>query len=207
MVAPEDDFPARPEHRAGRALFPFLQQAQSADALLGDWRRSLAQRGAAAFVFGFAFLWPDLPDTMVIRLFAAYLLVDGVLALTPGGWASSWRLGWPLLIGGCIDIAGACAIYVSLWSGTTLSMLAHLAMLWAIASGIAFTLAGATLRRSDTDHLFLAGGIASLVFGRAMLSHFATDAIVLSAWMGLFALTMAALFLKLAVKHYRVVLL
>ena len=187
-----------------RALLGSSEPALSADALLRDWRSSLAFRALAAMVFGFAFLWPALPEAMVVRLFAGYALVDGILTLTTGGWAPSYRLGWPLLIGGCIDIVGAGAVYLLLPSGMPLPLLANIAMIWAIASGVALTLASATLRHSDTDHLFLAGGIASLVFGRALLSQLATDPIVLSTWMGLYALTMAVLFLKLTLKHYRV---
>jgi uncharacterized membrane protein HdeD (DUF308 family) len=207
MVAPEDDFPARPEHRDGRALLTFAQAAQDAAELLRDRRLSLALRSAASVLFGMAFLWPDLPTSMIPRLFAAYVLVDGILALLPGGWGLPYRLGWPLLIGGCIDLAGAGAVYVWLWSGMNLAVFADIAMLWAMASGVALTLAGATLREWDTDHLLLVGGIASLVFARALLSQLATDPVVLSAWMGLFALTMAVLFLKLTLKHCRLMLL
>jgi uncharacterized membrane protein HdeD (DUF308 family) len=207
MVAPQQDFPIWPGRRNLRALFAPAEPPQGAGALLHERRSLLAFRAAAALLFGLAFMWPDLPETMVVRLFAGYALVDGIIALAPGGWGPLHRLGWPLLIGGCIDIAGTGAVYLSLPSGMTMLLLGNIAMVWAIASGVALTVACATLRESDTDHLLLAGGIASLVLGRALLSQLAIDPVVLSTWLGLYALTMAVLFLKLTLKHYRLMLL
>ena len=207
MVAPQQDFPIWPGRRGVRALLGLAEPAQGARTLLYDRRAALAFRAAAALVFGLAFLWPDLHETMVPRLFAGYVLADGILALLPGGWGTLQRLGWPLLIGGCIDIAAAFAVYLALPSGMTMLLLGSIAMVWVIASGTAFTVACATLRQSDTEHLFLAAGIASLLLGRALLSQLATDSVVLSTWLGLYALTMAVLFLKLALKHYRLMLL
>lgn len=205
MVAPEGDFPVRPEHPSGRAFFASSQPALTAATLLGEWRSSLALRSVAAMVFGFAFLWPAISDATLIRLFAAYAFVDGILALAPGGWGLSYRLGWPLLIGGCIDLVGAGAAY--LWPGMTLPALLDITAVWAIASAFAFTLAYAALRDADDDQRLLLGGIAALLFGRALLSQIPIDVIVLSAWMGLYALTMSVLFLKLTLKHYRLPLL
>jgi uncharacterized membrane protein HdeD (DUF308 family) len=170
MVAPQQDFPIWPGRRNLRGLLAPAEPPRSAGALLHARRSLLAFRAAAALVFGLAFLWPDLPETMVARLFAGYALVDGMLALAPGGWGLPYRLGWPLLIGGCIDIACGGAVYLSLPSGMTMLLLGNIAMVWVIASGVAFTVACATLRESDTEHLFLAGGIASPVLGRALLS-------------------------------------
>ena len=205
MVAPGDDFPARQEHRPGRAAAVSSHPAQAAGALLEDRRASLALRSFAAGVFGIAFLWPSISDIAVIRLFAAYAFVDGVLALASGGWGASYRLGWPLLIGGCVGLVGAGAVYLS--PAISLPMLIDVATLWAIGIGLAFTAAAATLRESDGDQLFLLSAIASLVFGRALLSQIPIDTIVLSAWLGLYTLTMAVLLLKLTLKHYRLMLL
>ena len=206
MVAPEKDFESRSAHRNDRAFVVFAEPARAAEAVLYESRSWLALRGLAAFACAMGFLWPGIPESMVVRLFAAYALVDGMLALRSGAWGRHHRLAWPLLIGGCIDIAGACAVYLWLWSGTGL-LFADIAAVWAICGAAAYTLACATLRASDTDQLFLLCGIASLVFGRALLSHLASDPVVLSAWMGLYAMTMAVLFLKLTLKQYRVALL
>jgi uncharacterized membrane protein HdeD (DUF308 family) len=200
MVAPEDDFPARPTHRLDRVLAFFYRPVQPAVELLQDRRLSLALRAAAAFLFGTAFMWPNLSDMGTIRLFAAYTFVDGILALAPGGWGTAFRLGWPLLVGGVIDIAGSGLAYV--WPQMSLPALANVAAGWSIASSFVFVAAYTTLRRSDTGQLFLLCAIASMILGRGLLSQIPLDTIILSTWLGLYAMTMWVLLLKLTLKHY-----
>jgi uncharacterized membrane protein HdeD (DUF308 family) len=205
MVAPEDDYPARPGRRGGWLLALFSHPAQSAAELIQDVRASIALRMAAAFCFAVAFLWPDIGSGTLVRLFAAYALVDGVLALAPGGWGPPFRLGWPLLIGGVIDLAGS-GIAIA-WSEMTLPALADLVAAWAIATSFAFAAGYAALRRFDSDQLLLLCSIASLILGRALLSNLAADPIILSTWVGMYAMTMSILLLKLTLRNYRAMLL
>ncbi|MGE0258540.1 MAG: DUF308 domain-containing protein [Alphaproteobacteria bacterium] len=200
MVAPENGYPARSTHRLDRMLALFSDPVQPAAELLRDCRLSLALRMAAAFLFGTAFLWPGVTDAATIRLFAAYAFVDGILALSPGGWGTVFRLGWPLLIGGVIDLAGSAVAYV--WPDMTLPVLGVVAAGWAIASSFAFLVTHATLHRSDRSQLFLLCAIASMILGRALLSSVPLDAIILSTWFGLYAMTMWVLLLKLTLKQY-----
>jgi uncharacterized membrane protein HdeD (DUF308 family) len=81
--------------------------------------------------------------------------------------------------------------------------LVNLATVWAIALGITFTVASATLRQAGGDYLLLLSGIASAVFGRALLSHMAGDVVVMSTWTGLYALTLGIVLLKLTLQLYR----
>jgi uncharacterized membrane protein HdeD (DUF308 family) len=200
MVAPENDYPARPAHRLDRVLAFFARPMQPAFELLQDHRLSLALRAAAAFLFGTAFLWPDLSGAAAIRLFAAYTFVDGILALSPGGWGTAFRLGWPLLIGGVIDLAGSGIAYV--WPEMTMPALGDIAAGWAIASSFAFLAAYTTLHRSDRGQLFLLCAIASMILGRALLSPVPLDAIILSTWLGLYAMTIWVLLLKMTLRQY-----
>jgi uncharacterized membrane protein HdeD (DUF308 family) len=173
----------------------------SADALLDQRRLSLALRSGAGLLFAVAFLWPAITEATLVNLFAAYAFVDGVLVLSPGGWSSRCRPLWPLLVGGCVDIAAAAAAYA--WPAVTLPDLVNLATVWAIALGITFTVASATLRQAGGDYLLLLSGIASALFGRALLSHPAGDVVIMSTWTGLYTLTLGILFLKLTLQLYR----
>ncbi|MGD9616287.1 MAG: DUF308 domain-containing protein [Alphaproteobacteria bacterium] len=202
MVAPEDDYPSRPARRRNRV---FAQPAQPAGELIQDLRASIALRMTAAFFFAVAFLWPDIGDDTVVRLFAAYALVDGVLSLASGGWEPTFRLGWPLLIGGVINLVGSGTAFA--WPEMTPPVFADLVAIWAIASSFAFAAAYAALRQADSDQLLLLCAIASLILGRALLSQFAADPIILSTWMGLYTMTMSVLLLKLTLRNYRVILL
>lgn len=201
MVAPEDDYPARPRHRLDRVRILFADPAQPAAELMQDRRLSLALRAAAAFLFGTAFLWPDISNAATIRLFAAYTFVDGIFALSPGGWGTAFRLGWPLLLGGVVDLAGSGIAYV--WPDMTLPSLCDIAAGWAVASAFAFAAAYTTLRRSDRGQLFLLCAIASMILGRVLLAPIPLDSIILSTWLGLYAMTLWVLLLKLTLRQYK----
>jgi hypothetical protein len=49
----------------------------------------------------------------------------------------------------------------------------------------------------------LLSGIAIGLFGRALMSHAAGDVVVLSTWLGLYALTSGILLFKLTLQRYR----
>jgi uncharacterized membrane protein HdeD (DUF308 family) len=204
MVAPGDDYPAQPARRVDRVLALFSQPAQPAAELIQDVRASIALRMAAAFFFSVAFLWPDIGGNTLVWLFAAYALVDGVLALAPGGWGPPFRLGWPLLIGGVISLIASGIAFVG--SGMSVPILADLVAAWAIATSFAFAASYVALRRFDSDQLFLLCAIASLILGRALLSEFAANPIILSTWVGMYAITMSILLLKVTLRNYRMML-
>jgi uncharacterized membrane protein HdeD (DUF308 family) len=176
--------------------------SSSAFLVFAERRLSLSLRSGAAMLSAIAFFWPTVTAADLIPLFAAYLFIDGALALAPGGLRLSQRRAWPLLTGGGINMATAGFVYF--WPGMTLPLLIHAAALWAIASGATMALSSATLRDADGDYLFLLAGIAALLLGRALLSHPALDVVVLSTWIGLYALTSGILLLKLILpQHYR----
>lgn len=169
--------------------------------LVAQRRLAFLLRSPAHFLFAVAFLWPALSFAMLTWLFAAYLFVDAALALAPGGLGIGTRPLWPLFAGGLASLGTAIAAYG--WPDPSFSTLVMLAAIWAMAVGAAYGAACFTLREADPDHLLLLSSIASLLFGRALLSHRATDLVVLSTWMGLYALTMGVVTLNFAVKQYR----
>jgi uncharacterized membrane protein HdeD (DUF308 family) len=66
----------------------------------------MAVRGAAALLFGIlALIWPYITPTVLVLLFGAYALVDGVLALVTA-FSRAGRRPPPCLIGeGILGIA------------------------------------------------------------------------------------------------------
>jgi uncharacterized membrane protein HdeD (DUF308 family) len=121
--------------------------------------------------------------------------------LSTGGWGLAQRLVWPLLIAGCADIVAAAAAYV--WPGLTFNGFDNLLAAWAVAMAVGFAVSCATLREADPDYLFLLSGIAAGLFGRALLSHTAGDVVVLSTWLGFYALASGILLFKLALQRFR----
>jgi uncharacterized membrane protein HdeD (DUF308 family) len=150
-----------------------------------DWWL-LALRGAAAVLFGIAaFTWPGLTLQLLILLFAAYALVDGIVALVTavrrairGG---SW--GWHFLQG----IAGIVAGLVALFAPTIAALsLVLIIAAWAIITGIAEIALTIQLRdRLQSEWLWALAGIASIVFG-VVLALFPTAGAL--AFVGLIAL-------------------
>jgi len=142
-------------------------------------------------------------EAAMTRLFAAYAFLDGVLILSSGGWSLRSRCVWPLLLGGCADIAVAAAAYG--WPGITLPGLLDLMAVWAIVFGTSFAVGSVVLRRVNGSYLLLLCGIASGLFGRALLSYMAGDVVVIATWVGLYALTLGILLFKLSLRLYRFV--
>ena len=177
-----------------------LPAESSAFVLFAERRLSLALRSAAAVVFAIAFFWPTVTGVALVRMFAAYVFVDGALALAPGGWRLAQCRAWPLLIGGGIDMAVAGFVYF--WPGMAMPLLMETIAVWAIALGATMALACATLREADSNHQLLLAGIVALLLGRALLPQPAIGAVVLSAWVGIYALSNGIVLLKLVLPQY-----
>jgi uncharacterized membrane protein HdeD (DUF308 family) len=161
----------------------------------------LGLRSAAGLLFACAFFWPTLSFSGLVAVFAAYAFVDGILILSAGGWAMEQRPVWPLLFAGCAEIAAAAASYI--WPELTFSDFGGLLAIWAITLTAGYAIACASLRDADPEYLLLLSGIAAGLFGRALLSHAAGDVVVLSTWLGLYALTSGILLFKLALQRFR----
>jgi uncharacterized membrane protein HdeD (DUF308 family) len=174
--------------------------AEVSNPLLQECRSSLALRSGAAILFGIACLWPTIADAMLIKLFAVYAFVDGILTLSSGGWVSR-RSAWPLLLGGCVGVVTGATAYAS--PAMTLVGFTNLLTAWALALGMTFTVAAAALRGADRDYLFLLSGITSGLFARALLTYTAADIVVISTWTGLYGITVGIVFLKLTLQQYQ----
>src|SRR5207248_9658882 len=118
--------------------------AEASNPLLQECRSSLALRSGAAVLFGVACLWPTIADAMLIKLFAVYAFVDGILTLSSGGWVFSRRSAWPLRLGGGFVVVPGATAYASL--AMTLVGSTNLLTAWALALGLTFAVAAPTLR-------------------------------------------------------------
>jgi uncharacterized membrane protein HdeD (DUF308 family) len=190
MAIPEARYSEAPDSLAGNAL-------------LDERRLCFALRSGAGILFAIAFLWPAIGDAALVRLFAAYAFLDGILILSTGGWSPRSRCVWPLLLGGCADVMAATAAYA--WPGMTLLGLVNLIAIWALVLGTSFAVAAVVLRRVEGNYLLLLCGVASGLFGRALLSYTGGDVVVIATWTGLYALTLGILLFKLSLQLYRFV--
>jgi uncharacterized membrane protein HdeD (DUF308 family) len=130
----------------------------------------LALRGLVAILFGLAALvWPGLILAVLIVLFGAYALVDGILAVIAAFRSSGHGMRRPLsLIEGAIGILfGILALF---WPGLTALALLYMIAFWAIFSGVARIVMAIMLRREIENEWSIAlSGVLSVILGIVLL--------------------------------------
>lgn len=126
----------------------------------------LAVRGVLAIIFGLiALLAPRIALLAFIYVFAAYALIDGIMAvyiaLRERGSLGRW--GWVLFEGLLGIIAGIIAF---VYPGLTALVLLYLVAIWAVVTGILEIAAAFALRGFAAREWALAlAGIVSILFG------------------------------------------
>ena len=131
---------------------------------------ALALRGFVAILFGLAALfWPGLILAVLIVLFGAYALVDGVFALIAAFRSSGHGMRRPLLlIEGVLGILfGILALF---WPDLTALTLVFIIAFWAIFTGIARIVMAIVLRRELENEWSIAfSGVLSVSLGIVLL--------------------------------------
>jgi uncharacterized membrane protein HdeD (DUF308 family) len=138
-------------------------------ALSRNWW-AVALRGAFAVLFGIlSFAWPEITVVVLVALFGAWALIDGILLL-----ASAWRRAergqtwWPLLLEGLLGVAAAAVTF--LWPDITALALLFVIGAWAIVTGILEIAAAIAMRRVIDNEVWLGlAGIAGILFGVIVL--------------------------------------
>jgi uncharacterized membrane protein HdeD (DUF308 family) len=154
----------------------------------------LALRGVAGIVLGIAaFTLTGITLVVLITLFAAYLFVDGLLAIVAGARGRSWLVVAEGALGVVAGLVGV--LFIPL----TALALALLIAAWAILTGIAELAAAIRLRRLISNEWLLAGGgILSIVFG-LLIALFPGAGLVAIVWIiGAYALVWGVILLALA---------
>ena len=155
-------------------------------------------RGILGILFGLiCLLTPGLAVEVFVILFAAYMLVDGVFAIVAGIKAARNGERWGLLIlEGIVDLAAG--LVAVLWPAITLVALIWLIAIWAVVTG-ALMLAAAFTLNLDHGRWWLAlGGIASVIFGILLVIEPLIGAVVLTLWIGAYAIVFGIFLLILA---------
>jgi uncharacterized membrane protein HdeD (DUF308 family) len=164
----------------------------------------LAIRGVAAILFGIgAFLWPGLTLTVLVLLFGAYALVDGIFAVIAAIAARGERARWWMLI--LEGLAGiVIGVITFMYPAATFLVLYSFIAAWAIITGILEIVAAIRLRKEIEGEWMLAlGGVASLIFGILLLALPAVGMLTLIWLIGAYALVFGILLLMLAFRLRR----
>ncbi len=158
--------------------------------------RTLAQnwwaivlRGVCALLFGIgAFAWPGITLAVLVLLYGAYALVEGVLAVA---WALMGRAAgpfpWGVLLAGLAGVVVGVVTFLS--PGLTALALLYLIAAWAILRGVFEIIAAFHLRKElDNEWLLALGGLLSVALGVFLMAAPGAGALAVLWWIGAFAI-------------------
>jgi uncharacterized membrane protein HdeD (DUF308 family) len=175
-------------------------QSSAMSAVLARNWWAIAIRGLLGIVFGLIALFlPGVTMLSLVLVFSAYALVDGVFAIIAAVRAASQHERWALLVfEGIVDIITAAIAF--LWPGITVVAFVLLVATWAILSG--GLLLGVAFRL-NIDHgrwwLALGGGV-SILYGVLLVAAPLTGALVLTWWLGAYAIVFGVSLVVVAFK-------
>lgn len=167
---------------------------------------AIALRGVFAIIFGFiALFMPAVAILSLVFVAGAYLLMEGVF-----GIVSAWRAaqhhkrwGWLTFEGILNILAGLFAFF---WPGWTVVAFILLLGVSSIVSGVLMLAAAFQLKGHGRGWLFFSA-VVSIVFGALLLVSPAPGAVVLTYWIGIYAIIFGAGLIGLSFKLRKLVTL
>lgn len=156
---------------------------------LARWWWTFLVRGLLAIAFGvLAFFAPGLGIAVLVGLFAAWALIDGVTSLVTGiGGRRRDKSWWLEILEGVVSIiAGIIALVFPVLAAEVLVIIIAA---WAIVTGIFEIIAAIRLREQIRGEFWLGlAGLASILFGVILLVFPGVGALSLVWLIGSFAL-------------------
>jgi uncharacterized membrane protein HdeD (DUF308 family) len=162
---------------------------------------ALALRGTAAIIFGIiALFWPPAAIAVLVAIFGAYALVDGIFNLIAAVRAGRSGQRW-----GALVFEGIVSLLVGLltlfFPRVTALALVLLVGAWSLVTGIAELVAAIKLRRLiEHEWLLALAGILSIAFGILLFISPLIGAIAIAIWIGAYCLVFGALLVGLALR-------
>jgi uncharacterized membrane protein HdeD (DUF308 family) len=165
--------------------------------IIGEWRR-LAVRGAVALLFGLTtLLWPNVTLRALIALWGAFVLVDGVVALSAAiADPSLLHRRWAAFHGATGIAAG---VVTFVWPAITALALLYVIAAWALLIGFELLATAARLHRELTGEWRVAlAGWLSVVLAVLLAVRPGRGALAVTWAIGWFACFFGVLLLGLA---------
>lgn len=168
-------------------------------ALARNWW-AIMVRGVAAVIFGIiALLLPTQAVIVLALVFGFYLLVDGVFDLVAAIRAAARQERWgPLVAEGVLDIV--VGVLALAWPATLIVASVWVIGAWALVTGILLLLAAFRLSSGHGNWLMGLGGVLSIVWGVLLALWPLAGAVVLTIWLGVYALLFGIALIALAFK-------
>jgi uncharacterized membrane protein HdeD (DUF308 family) len=163
-------------------------QTDSATATLAQNWWLFTLRGLFAIIFGcLALAFPGPTMLSLVLLFSAYMLVDGIAEIISAVRAIHRKTRWGFLIfAGLLNIAVGIGAFF--WPSLTVLAFVLLVASWAIVTGVSMTAAAFRLNIEHGRWWLVLGGLLSLAYGALLILTPLIGAIVLTWWMGAYAL-------------------
>jgi len=167
------------------------------EALARNWWL-IALRGVLGVIFGvIALVMPIATILALVLLSSAYMVVDGAIAIYAAIRAARKQEGWGfLLFQGIASLAAAAIAFM--WPGLTVVAFVLLIAAWSIVSGC--LMLAAAMRTEQARWWLVLGGAAALLYGFLMIVAPLSGAVVLTWWLGAFALVFGAALIILSLK-------
>jgi uncharacterized membrane protein HdeD (DUF308 family) len=172
---------------------------------LADYWWLLLLRGMAAVAFGVvAFFWPGLTLVVLVLVWGAYALADGILALWVAMAARGGDTGtrWWLALGGLVSIlAGLVAFF---YTGMTALVLLMFIAAWAIIIGAIMIWGAIELWKVlDDAWLLVLNGVLAIAFGVILFAQPGAGALAVVWMIAWFAIVFGILHIALAFRLKR----
>ena len=158
----------------------------------------IALRGLLGAIFGLiALILPFATILALVLLFSAYMIVDGAFSIAAAvrGYRQRDRWGLVALQGIASLATGVLAFF---WPGITVLAFVLLIAAWSIVTGCLLLLASFHIDSSHGRWWLALNGVASIAFGVLAIVAPLAGAVVLTWWIGAFALMFGVLFIIVA---------
>ncbi len=184
-------------HTASSLEFAAQKREAMSASLARNWWAVLL-RGILTLIFGLAAIFlPHLTLLSLVLVFAVYMLADGVLGIVSALRAAAQGERWGVLVlEGVVDlIAGAVALLVP---GAALLAFIVLAAAWGVISGALELYAAFRLHPGHGRAWLIVGGVASVAWGALLALFPAAGLVVMTWWLGAYALVFGVSLIALA---------
>ncbi len=178
---------------------PVPRSAAMGALLAHNWW-AIVLRGVCAIIFGaIAILAPAAAILSLVLLFSAYMFVDGVLGILAGVRAARAGERWGLLIAeGVLNLI--VAVVALLWPAAAALAFELVIAAWAILTGALLAVAAFRLDKAYGRWWLALGGVVSIVFGVLLVIAPVAGLVVLTWWLGGYALAFGVMLLILGFK-------
>jgi uncharacterized membrane protein HdeD (DUF308 family) len=161
----------------------------------------LALRGLAAVLFGVVtLLLPTVTLEVLIALFGAYALADGVFSLICAARAGRPDRGrWMLVLNGLTSLLVGAITFAA--PRLTAFALLYVVAAWAVVTGMLEVAEAVELRRAVRNEWILGfSGIASIVFGALLFTSPVAGVLAVVLWLGVYEVLFGGLLIALALR-------